>query len=270
VAFEAQLVPAGRRYRVRTAEEHERAFRSASRHSRMVVIMRKVFPVVALLICVTYFISSRLNVTIGGVSASVSGVEVVDGNLRMVKPTLKGVDKKQGAYVISADYADQDMKNPKLVKLHAIKAELATEQKGWSRLEAIRGLFDSGDERLVMQDDIRVSTSSGLSGKLTFASLDTKSQIIRAHQPVVFDLPNGNVRANAMTLDSVDKTLTFRGKVHVHINKVEKKGAAPPQVKAPEAPARVAPEAQVSPATDKQALPTPAGSPAFSMEVVPQ
>jgi hypothetical protein len=56
----------------------------------------------------------------------------------------------------------------------------------------------------------------------------------------------------------------------VHINKVEKKGAAPPQVKAPEAPARVAPEAQVSPATDKQALPTPAGSPAFSMEVVPQ
>jgi hypothetical protein len=73
-----------------------------------------------------------------------------------------------------------------------------------------------------------------------------------------------------MTLDSVDKTLTFRGKVHVHINKVEKKGAAPPQVKAPEAPARVAPEAQVSPAPDAQALPTPAGSPAFSMEVVPQ
>jgi lipopolysaccharide export system protein LptC len=79
---------------------------------------------------------------------------------------------------------------------------------------------------------------------------------------VVFDLPNGSVNANAMTLDSVDKTLTFRGKVHVHINKVEKKGAPPPQVKAPEAPARVAPEAQV--------LTAPAGSPGFSMEVVPQ
>jgi lipopolysaccharide export system protein LptC len=262
VTFEAQLVPAGRRYRVRTAEENERAFLRASRHSRVVAILRTVFPVVALLICAAYFISSRLNVTIGGVSASVTGVEVRDGSLRMVNPTLKGMDKKQGAYVISADYADQDMKNPKLVKLHAIKAELATEQKGWSRLEAIRGLFDSGNERLIMQEDIRVSTSTGLTGKLTFASLDTKSQIIRSHQPVVFDLPNGSVNANAMTLDSVDKTLTFRGKVHVHINKVEKKGAPPPQVKAPEAPARVAPEAQV--------LPTPAGSPAFSMEVVPQ
>lgn len=266
MSFEAQLVPADRRYRVRTAEEHERAFLSASRHSRMVAILRKVFPAVALLVFAAYFISSRLNVTIGGVSASVSGVEVVDGNLRMVKPTLKGVDKKKGAYVISADYADQDMKNPKLVKLHAIRAELATEQKGWSRLEAVRGLFDSGDERLIMQDDIRVSTSSGLRGKLTFASLDTKSQVIRSHQPVVFDLPNGSVRANAMTLDSVDKTLTFRGKVAVHIRRVEKNAAegasAPPQVKAPEAPARIAPEAQI--------LPLPAGTPAFSMEVVPQ
>jgi len=244
VSFEAQLVPAGRRYRVRTEEEHERAFLRASRHSLAVAILRKVFPVLAVLIFAAYFISSRLNVTIGGVSASVSGVEVRDGNLRMVKPTLKGVDKKKGAYVISADYADQDMKNPKLVKLHVIKAELATEQKGWSRLEAVRGLFDSGGERLIMQDDIRVSTSSGMSGKLTFASLDTKSQVIRSHQPVVFDLPNGSVRANAMTLDSIDKTLTFRGKVMVHIRKVEKSAAggtasAPPQIKAPEAPARV-------------------------------
>ena len=264
MTFEAQLVPAGRGYRVRTAEENERAFRRASQHSRVVAILRKVFPILALLIFAAYFISSRLSVTIGGVSASVSGVEVRDGNLRMVKPTLKGVDKKKGAYVISADYADQDMKNPKLVKLHAIKAELATEQKGWSRLEAVRGLFDSGSERLTMQDDIRVATSSGLSGKLTFASLDTKSQVIRSHQPVLFNLPNGSVRANAMTLDSVDKTLTFRGKVFVHIRKVEKKdgGAQPPQVKAPEAPARVPAEAQ--------ALPAPAGAPAFSMEVVPQ
>jgi hypothetical protein len=269
VTFEAQLVPAGRRYRVRTAEEHDRAFLRAGRHSRVVAILRKFFPVLAALVFAAYFISSRLNITVGGVTASVSGVEVRDGNLRMVKPTLKGMDKKKGAYVISADYADQDMKNPKLVKLHAIKAELATEQKGWSRMEAVRGLFNSGSERLIMQEDIRVSTSSGLTGKLTFASLDTKNQIVRSHEPVVFDLPNGSVRARAMTLNSVDKTLTFRGKVFVHINKVEKKLAdgaaaapAPPEIKAPVARARVPVEVPAMPATP--------GSPAFSMEVAPQ
>ena len=269
MTFEAQLVPAGHRYRVRTAEEHERAFQRAARHSRIVAVLRKIFPVLAVLVFTAYFISSRLSVTVGGVTASVSGVEVRDGNLRMVRPTLKGVDKKKGAYVISADYADQDMKNPKLVKLHAIKAELTTEQKGWSRMEAVRGLFNSGSERLIMQDDIRVSTSSGLTGKLTFASLDTKNQIVRSHSPVVFDLPNGSVRAKAMTLDSVAKTLTFRGKVRVHINKVEKKVAgggaatpAPPEIKAPAAPARMPVEVP--------ALPAPEGTPAFNMEVAPQ
>jgi lipopolysaccharide export system protein LptC len=292
VTFEAQLVPAGSRYRVRTAEEHHRAFLSAERHSRIVGILRKVFPALAVTVFAAYFISSRLNVTVGGVTASVSGVEVRDGNLRMVKPTLKGMDKKKGAYVISADYADQDMKNPKLVKLHAIKAELATEDKGWSRMEAIRGLFNSGTERLIMQDDIRVATSSGLTGKLTFASLDTKSQILRSHSPVVFDMPNGSVRAYAMTLDSVDKTLTFRGKVKVHINKMEKKVAGgasaepgPPRVTAPATPARVPVEpAPVTPArvpveppamparvpVEMPAMPAAPGAPAASTEVAPR
>ncbi|MGB6348273.1 MAG: LPS export ABC transporter periplasmic protein LptC [Methyloceanibacter sp.] len=250
MTFEAQLAPGGHRYRVRTAAENERAFLSATNHSRMVVILRKSLPVLALVIFAAYFISSRMNVTVGGVTASVSGIEVTDGKLRMVNPTLKGVDKKKGAYVVSADYADQDMKNPKLVNLHAIKAELTTEQKGWSRMQATRGLFDTEKERLVMQDDIRLNTSSGITGKLTHASLDMKNQILRSHQPVAFDLPSGTVRANALTLRSADNTLLFRGKVRVHIKKEAKDkpvagtpGAAAVQIKAPAEPARVAPEA---------------------------
>ena len=254
MTFEAQLVPGSDRYRVRSAEENERAFSRAALHSRNVAILRKVLPVVAVLVLATYFISTRLSVTVGGVTASVTGVEVNDGNLRMVNPTLKGVDKKNGAYVVSADYADQDMKNPKLIKLHAIKAELTTDQKGWSRMQAVRGLFNSDSERLVMQDDIRVSTSSGVTGKLTHASLNMKSQILRSHQPVAFDLPSGTVRARALRLNSVDKTLLFRGKVRVHIIKAKSDQAAaggsqaprPPKIEAPDAPARVPPEAGVT------------------------
>jgi lipopolysaccharide export system protein LptC len=254
VTFEAQLVPGGRRHRVRSAEEHEQAFSRAAQHSRLVAILRKTLPVVGVLVLATYFISTRLSVTVGGVTASVSGVEVNDGNLRMVNPTLKGMDKKNGAYVVSADYADQDMKNPKLIKLHAIKAELTTDQKGWSRMQAVRGLFNSQSERLVMQDDIRVSTSSGVTGKLTHASLEMKSQVLRSHQPVTFNLPTGEVRANALVLNSVDKTLLFRGKVRVHIIRAQTDQAAagsaqvprPPKIEAPDAPARVPSEASVT------------------------
>ena len=138
-----------------------------------------------------------------------------------------------------------------MIKLHAIKAELTTEQKGWSRMQAVRGLFNSESERLIMQDDIRVSTSSGVTGKLTHASLEMKSQVLRSHQPVAFDLPSGTVRARALRLNSVDKTLLFRGKVRVHIVRAQNNQAAagaseaprPPKIEAPDAPSRVPPDA---------------------------
>ena len=222
MAIEANIVPGSQRYRLRTADERVRAFTKAERHSRLVTILRKVLPVFAVLVLASYFISTRLSVSVGDVTASIDGVQVADGNLRMTNPKLKGSDKKNGHYVIGADYADQDMKSPNIIKLHAIKAELAAADGGWSHMDAIRGVYDSKAERLVMQEKITIATSSGVSGELKNASLDTKNQILRSHQPVSFILPNGTVRANALTLQSAAHTLTFRGKVMVHIVKPEK------------------------------------------------
>src|ERR1700693_6203475 len=161
MSSEAKFVPSGRRYRVRTAEERERAFRSAKRHSRVVGILSKVLPVLAVLVLGCSFISTRLSVSVGDLTASISGIQIADGNLRMTNPKLQGNDKKNGSYVVSAEYADQDMKNQKMIKLHAIKADLSSANGGWSRMEAVRGIFNSEAERLVMQGKINVGTSSG-------------------------------------------------------------------------------------------------------------
>jgi lipopolysaccharide export system protein LptC len=224
MAFEANIVPGGQRYLVRTAEERARALASSERHTRVVAFLRKALPVLAVLVLASYFITSNLgvSVSVGDLSASISGIEVADGNLRMVNPKLKGADKKNGKYVIGADFADQDMKDPKIIKLHAIKAELSSQDGGWSRMEATRGVFDSKAERLVMQDKITIATSSGITGELKHATLDTKTQTLRSHRPVWFLLTGGNVKANALTFNSSDSTLTFRGKVFVHISKREK------------------------------------------------
>ncbi len=146
------------------------------------------------------------------------------GKLRMINPKLKGADKRNGAYVVSADYADQDVKNPKIVKLNALKADLSNPSGNWSRMNATRGVFDSTAERLVMQDKITIATSSGVSGEMTHATLDMKTQTLRSHRPVYFKTTGGTVRANALTFRSADSTLTFRGKVHVHLTRDQKPG----------------------------------------------
>jgi lipopolysaccharide export system protein LptC len=235
MAADANVIAGGQRYRIRTAEERRRAFTSATRHTKFVNFLRKALPVFALLVLASYFISTRLatSISIGDMNASIEGLEVKDGNLRMVK--LEGADKKNGKYVIGADYADQDIKNPNLIKLHAIKADLAAADGGWSRMRAVRGRFDNKTGRLVMQEKIDIATSTGVSGVLTHASLDTKNQVIRSHRPVSFVLPNGTIRANALTFYSANHTLTFRGKVAVHMVRPKKEAdAAKPTPAAPQ------------------------------------
>lgn len=221
MAIGANAVSDGRHYPVRTAEERARAFATAKRHTRLVMLLRRVLPVFAVLVLAAYFVNAQLglSVSVGDLTASIEGVEVSGGTLRMTNPKLEGSDKRNGNYVIGADYADQDIKDPKIIKLHAIRAELTSQDGGWSRMKAVRGVFDSKAERLVMQEKITIATSSGIMGELKHASLDTKTQTLRSHRPVSFNLPNGTVTASALTYRSADSTLTFRGNVRVHVVK---------------------------------------------------
>jgi lipopolysaccharide export system protein LptC len=260
MTIEANVVPGSQRYRMRTTEERVRAFHSAARHSRIVAILRRVLPIFAVVLLASYFVSTRLSVSVGDVTASIDGLEVADGNLRMVNPTLKGADKKNGKYVIGADYADQDIQNPQVIKLHVIKAELSAADGGWSRMNATRGVYDSKAERLVMQDRITIATSSGISGELKHASLDTKTQTLRSHRPVSFLLPNGSIRANALTFESGEHKLTFRGKVVVQIVKPVKQTKPVPKEMAP-LPPSVPPLPQETGALPEGAVAPPIGNP---------
>lgn len=241
MATSANAVSGGRHYLVRSAEERARAFVSAKRHTRHVTLLRKVLPVFAVLVLAAYFVNAQFSVSIsvGDLTASIDGIEMADGNLRMTNPKLEGSDKRNGNYVIGADYADQDVKNPKIIKLHAIRAEVSNPDGGWSRMKAVRGVFDSKAERLVMQEKITIATSSGITGELKHASLDTKSQTLRSHRPVSFNLPNGTVTAGALTYRSADSTLTFRGNVRVHA--VKKDEPKKPDAKKDEPPLAVPP-----------------------------
>ena len=252
-----EVIRGGHAYRARSYEEREHAFQVAQRHSEHVRVLRKALPALAALTLAGYFVSGGFSVSVGDVTASVGKIEVSNGNLRMTNPKLKGADKKNGPYVISADYADQDMKNPNMIELHAIKAEVISPSGGWSKMDAVRGTFNSKAEHLSMKEQINIKTSSGVVGRLKHATLDMKTQTLRSHLPVAFDMTNGTVRANALTFQSSKNILLFRGKVAVHLIKTKPDGdikpdAAAPHVKAPQGPARQLPQEAVLPTEGEQ------------------
>ena len=199
--------------------ERERAFRRAKRHSKLVRILRIVFPACAIVIVGFYFLSSKFTISIGDMQASVARIEVNKNSLRMIEPRLEGVTNKKGAYFVTADYAEQDIKNTSIVYLNKVRAEIDNPKQGWTRLTAPEGEFDTGKETLLLLGDIRIASSSGMTSRLTRAEIDMKTQHTVSSEPVIVKALNGTINSNTMEIFNAERRVMFRGNIRVHILK---------------------------------------------------
>ena len=208
------------------AGEWSNSIARARAHSRLVARLRILLPVLAAGVMGLYFLSPKIHVTIGDMDASVAGVVIEKGRLRMLNPKLEGVNDKQGVYVVTAKYAEQVVANPDIIYLTEIKVEMHDSSKGWSRLSAPKGTFQTKTEKLELTGDIRTAKSTGMTARLSRASIDMKKQIIVSNEPVDVDFLNGTVRSDAMTIHNGEKRVIFRNTVRVHIRKRPEKQKA--------------------------------------------
>lgn len=209
------------------------SFRRARNHTRLVKILRIAFPASAILLVGLYYATSSITVSIGDLQASVKRIEINRDRLRMIDPTMEGVTEDKGAYTLTAAYAEQEIKNPSLVHLTAVRADMDSAENGWTRMTAPTGLFDTAKEILVLTGDIKVATSSGMTSHLTRAGINMKTQRIVSDQPVVVKALNGTINSNTMEILMSEKTVIFRGNIRVHIYKrpVKNKGGQNKDVK---------------------------------------
>ena len=202
-----------------SSAERERAFRRAARHSKLVRILRIACPACAVVIVGFYFLSSKFTISIGDMQASVARIEVNKDSLRMIEPRLEGVTDDKGSYFVTADFAEQDIKNTNIVRLNKVRAEIDNPKQGWTRLTAPEGKFDTRKELLLLTGDIRVSSSSGMTSRLTRAEIDMKSQRTVSNEPVIVKALNGTINSNTMEIFNAERTVIFRGDIRVHIFK---------------------------------------------------
>ncbi|MGD9868288.1 MAG: LPS export ABC transporter periplasmic protein LptC [Hyphomicrobiales bacterium] len=218
-----------------------RAFDKARRHSRHVKILRIALPACAVAVLSLYLVSSRLTISIGDMQASVERVEIRQDTLRMVNPKLEGANQKQGQYVVTADYAEQDVGDPNTIRLTNVKADLTESKRGWSRMSAPKGVFHTKLEQLELMGGINIASSNGMKAHLHTAAIDMRTQIITTNDPVDVEFLNGTIRSDRMELGSQEKWVIFRDRVRVHIYKrptEDPAGNAAGQSTKPEAPAR--------------------------------
>lgn len=186
-------------------------FRAAVRHSRMVRFARHAIPIAALaavagLVLLTWFNPLRLieKLPIGLRDAVISGTKI-----KMEQPRLSGFTRDARPYDLSALVAAQDITKPGLIELTTLRAKIQMHDRSQVEVSAATGMFDTKAEILTLEKDILVKSTSGYDGKLSEAVINTRTGNIVSEKPVLLNLPNGVINANAMEIEQAGEVLRF-------------------------------------------------------------
>lgn len=135
------------------AADRTRAFRAAIRHSALVRFLRFALPVGALGVCALYALPGEIKIAVKGGEATAQ-VDLSREGLKMINPRLKGVHDKHGTYDVRAEYATQNVRNPELIALNKITADLLSKEGQKTTMTAPSGLYHSKKEELTFDNGV--------------------------------------------------------------------------------------------------------------------
>lgn len=190
----------------------------ARRHSRRVRMLRVAIPVgsaiaVAAVVLVAAFDPFR-TVPEG---VSIGAFRLSGSKITMELPRLTGFRQDMRPYEVTADSAVQDVRNPTVIELSAMRAKIGMEQKQTAQLEAAKGVYDSQKETLDMREDVRV-LAQGYDVRMTSARVDMKGGTVLSDEPVRVLMSGGSIEADAMHIMDNGKRIVFIGRVRTHLS----------------------------------------------------
>lgn len=189
----------------------------ALRYTQFVGVMKRALPTAAFAIIAAVMASFLVARQPAKLSMTYARLEAIKNDLTMIKPHLSGTDAKGHPFVITAETAIQDIKNPKRARLRKVEADLSLDGDGWMNANAASGEVDMKAGKLALDGGIDVYSDSGYSFHTASASLDLGKWIITGNSIVRGQGPMGTMRADRFHYDRGAHQLTLDGDVHMII-----------------------------------------------------
>lgn len=189
-------------------------YRSALRHSRHVRWLR--FSVLAGIAAVLLaLVAANYMPPVGEFRLPGElGKLVIDGTkITMQQPKLTGYTSDSRPYEFTANAAAQDITKPDFVELQQLHARMEMQDKSTVEMTAPTGTYDMKADRLTLNDDIALVSSTGYAARLTEAVVDMKTGNVVSDQPVWVKLLNGFLNAKRMEVVENGTVLRFGGGV---------------------------------------------------------
>jgi lipopolysaccharide export system protein LptC len=187
---------------------------AALRHSNRVRLLRRMIPVGALAV-------------IGGVGfwafyepfkslpegVSVGAVTMNGTKVTMELPKLSGFKKDNRPYQVTARWAEQDIKNPSIIGLREVKAQIALQDRSMANVEALNGVYNSQTETMSLRDDVRVRTQTGYDVSMRSAEIEFKGGNVHTPDPVTVKFTGGSIAADSLDMFDNGQKVVFNGRV---------------------------------------------------------
>jgi lipopolysaccharide export system protein LptC len=176
----------------------------------------------ALLVFVTYFNPLQMLDTL----PKISGKLAVQGSkITMELPRIAGFTRDSRAYELTAETAVQDITAPDVIELANLRAKMELQDKDVVQLSAKGGTYNTKGDKVILRDQIVVTSAQGYSARLREAAVDMKKGDVVSEQPVEVTLPSGLLKANRLEITNSGEMIRFDRGVVLTLDAVTSDGA---------------------------------------------
>ena len=143
---------------------------------------------------------------------AIGGLVVSGTVITMQQPRMAGYTQDRRPYVVTATAAAQDITKPETFQLQELRATIELKDAGQLELTAKSGLFESKEDRLTLQNDVRVN-SANYQARLSEAVVNVRTNHIVSEKPVEVTMRQGTINANRLEVINSGEVIRFEGGV---------------------------------------------------------
>lgn len=222
-------------------------FAIASRHSRMVRVLRVAVPAaVAVSMTAIVFVSvyNPFRMLLPKLPVDIGNLVVSGTKITMETPHMSGYTPDQRPYEVWAKTATQDLTDPDHLELKTLKAKVLMEDRTTTIvMDARTGFFDSKAQLLDLRKDIFLQSSTGYEARLSQAMVDIGKSTVTSEEHVDVKLLNGTLTADKLRIFGGGEVVRFEGNVVLNLDNL----GSPDEPVSPPAPEPAAKTRSISP-----------------------
>ena len=192
------------------------AYKDAIFHSARVKRLRVMLPLAALIVSLIFIAVSLIRAYLPA-DIQIEGAKIEDGKVVMERPAIAGRNKDGISYSLLAEKALQDLKNPNMITLKAIKASMPVNTDVIAHVTAQSADFDRQADTLKLTEPFIVQMDNGLRAAFKTAFLDVKKGDLSSQDEVAINRGGMSVVARSLKMTDKGSVIEFDGQVRMNI-----------------------------------------------------